>query len=124
MEVFVNVILFIAGLVFGNWLAIGRDKRKEFNDVADKVYLALKKQKERVKESDAVISGPDDDDLERLKRILSIFKKKRFVKCINRYRAVTSSDNWKRDQVGQAFYKDSEIVLQAIDELIQHTSRK
>lgn len=57
MEITVNIILFLAGLAIGNWLAVGRDKRKEFNQIADKVYLKLKKQKESVKKNSAVVSS-------------------------------------------------------------------
>lgn len=124
MEIIVNVILFLAGLILGNWLAIGRDKRKEFNEIAETVYLALKKQKKRIKESDAVVTGPEYNDLEKLKRRLSFFRKNSFEKSLHSYQSATSSENWKQDGYGQAFYKDSEIVLQAIDELLQYTSRK
>jgi len=68
MEIIVNIILFFAGLTLGNWLAIGRDKRKEFNEVADEVHFALKKQKENIENGTAAKRGPKDNELENLKR--------------------------------------------------------
>lgn len=124
MELIVNIILFLAGLIIGNWLAIGRDKRKEFNQIADKVCLALKKQKQRVEENSAVVTRPEENDLEKLKRRISIFKKKSFEESLNRYIDATSSKNWKQDEYGQPFYKDSQKVIQSIEDLLSYTKRK
>lgn len=124
MEIILNIILFLAGLVLGNWLAIGRDKRKEFNQIADKVYLALKKQKEGIKENSAVVSGPKSGDLEKLRRRVSFLKKNSLTESIQKYREVTASDNWEQDGYGQAFYKDSKIVIRSIEDLLHYTKRK
>jgi hypothetical protein len=34
----ISVLTFLLGLVLGHWLAIGRDKRKEFNAAAERFY--------------------------------------------------------------------------------------
>jgi hypothetical protein len=39
-----SILTFLIGLLVGNWLSIGRDKRKEFNDIAVPEYIKLKKQ--------------------------------------------------------------------------------
>lgn len=36
-----EVLVFLSGLLLGNWLAIGRDKRREFNDVVAPIRVWL-----------------------------------------------------------------------------------
>jgi hypothetical protein len=124
MQIAVNIILFIAGLVIGNWLAIGRDKRKEFNEAADEVHLTLIKQKENIKNGRAVKRGPEEKDLEKFKRRISFFKKKSFNRSLKKYKDVTSGENWNRDYAGDTSYKDPEKVINAINGLIEFTNRK
>lgn len=40
----ISIVTFIAGMFVGHWLSLGRDKRKEFNAVADPVRFALLEQ--------------------------------------------------------------------------------
>ncbi|WP_025155344.1 hypothetical protein [Morganella morganii] len=40
----ISIVTFIAGMFIGHWLSLGRDKRKEFNAVADPVRFALLEQ--------------------------------------------------------------------------------
>ena len=50
MEIFqiiVPIITLIIGLLLGHKLSLGRDKRKEFNDIATPIYIKLEKQLER-----------------------------------------------------------------------------
>lgn len=124
MELIVNIILFLAGLILGNWLAIGRDKRKEFNEVADEVHFALKKQKETIQNGRAVKRGPEDKDLEKLKRRIPFYKKRKLDTSLQKYFEATSKENWKQDGYGEIFYNDTKKVIESIDSLIQFTSRK
>jgi hypothetical protein len=40
---------FVIGLYFGNKQAIGRDRRKEFNEISEDAFIALNKQIEQLK---------------------------------------------------------------------------
>ncbi|GAA5523150.1 hypothetical protein LQ318_16085 [Aliifodinibius salicampi] len=124
MEIVVNVILFLAGLILGNWLAIGRDKRKEFNEAADEVHFELKKQKEQIKSGRALKRGPEDKQLEKLKRRVPFYRQKSFNESLEKYFNATSSDNWKQDGYGDTSYEDTEKVIDSINNLIQFTERK
>jgi hypothetical protein len=46
----VNILIFIAGLVSGHRLAIGRDKRKEYNDSVLPIHTKLINQLENLKQ--------------------------------------------------------------------------
>jgi len=124
MELIVNIILFLTGLILGNWLAIGRDKRKEFNEIADDVHYSLIEQKNDIEKGRAVKRGPEDKEIENLKRRMPFYKKKSFEKSLRNYLRATSNENWKRDGYGDTSYEDSQKVIDSINELIQFISRK
>ncbi len=124
MEIIINIILFLAGLILGNWLAIGRDKRKEFNEAADEVHFAFIEQKENINNGRAAKRGPEEKKLEKFKRRISFFKKKSFNRSLKKYKDVTSGENWNRDFSGDTSYKDPEKVINAINDLIEFTNRK
>jgi hypothetical protein len=35
---FFSILTFLLGLILGHWLALGRDKRKEFNEASSRIY--------------------------------------------------------------------------------------
>ena len=39
-----SFITLIIGIIFGNWQAIGRDKRKEFNNISVDLFTSLSNQ--------------------------------------------------------------------------------
>ncbi|XWN38044.1 MAG: hypothetical protein ROO71_03740 [Balneola sp.] len=124
ISIMMDIIIFLAGLVIGNWLAIGRDKRKEFNEVADEVYLALIKEKECIGSKGIVINGPNENSLEILKRRVPFYKKESLKKALRKYKNSRSSSNWKHDSANQPFYKEPNVVISSIDNLIKHVKSK
>ena len=50
----VALFTFCAGLLIGNWLAIGRDRRKEFNEVSEPIRHSLLMQISRIDKGDFV----------------------------------------------------------------------
>ena len=123
-EIITNIASLILGIILGNWLAIGRDKRKEFNEVADVVHLKLKKELKNVGETGALVSGPTAKDFENFKRRLPFFKKKNFTKALEKYRVNKTMDNWAHDEYNQPFYKDSKMVSESIEGLLKFTDRR
>jgi len=47
-NIIINIIIFLSGLIIWNRFAIARDKRKEFNIIAEKIRLDLLKEKENI----------------------------------------------------------------------------
>lgn len=120
----VEILILVVGIILGNRFAIFRDKRKEFNDVADEVHFALKKQKETIENGRAVKRGPEDKDLEDLKRRIPFYKRRKLEASLQKYFEATSKENWNQDGYGNAFYNDTNKVIESIDSLIQFTGRK
>lgn len=62
----ISVITFVLGLLAGNWLALGRDKRKEFNETAEPVRLFLKRNLQHIKDGQIykIGSAIDSENIE------------------------------------------------------------
>ena len=109
-EIF-GFITFLVGGLLGNRYAIGRDRRKEFNEVADEIALSLIKKKEGAVQK-LIWSGPTNDQLENLKRRSSFFKRKSVKRACTQYiNAITNLDNQKSGSGGQPFYKNSDKIV-------------
>ncbi|MBD5779934.1 hypothetical protein IEN85_10580 [Pelagicoccus sp. NFK12] len=109
------------GFFFGHRIALSRDKRKEYNEIADRIYLALCKEKERL---EAPISGPNEDDFRLFSRHLSLLERKDYEKNYDSYLSTKRGGNTYIDEFGQQFYLNEVLVKNAIDKLIENVKRK
>lgn len=104
-----SILSFLIGTLFGHWLAIHRDRRAEFNELADGLFLIIEKQ--------AASPNPYPrfpyDDLRLLRRHMSWYQRIRFDAAIENYEKASGPDNYRADAYGQCFYKDDEIVKKA-----------
>lgn len=79
---YLSVLTFLLGLIFGNRLAIGRDKRKEFNDVAYPVY---KKILSYLENSNSV-ELPKYSELECLSDFMPIWQRYKYQRILLAYK--------------------------------------
>ena len=73
-----GLVTFFAGLILGNWLAIGRDKRKEFNEAALPIREWLLAE---IARPHPPRKQPTMAHLDQFIQRLSIFSRKRFIKA-------------------------------------------
>jgi len=130
LEKFINIysgifgiLTFLLGLFLGNRLAIGRDKRKEFNEIADEIYSVLLKKREGA-EKGLIWNGPTKEQFAHLIRRASSVAKLSISKSIEKYNKAIDQNNISHDSYGQLFYSRPEEVTNAIDLLLQHVQRK
>jgi hypothetical protein len=86
----VNVVMFsglsfCAGLLLGHWLALGRDKRKEFNAITEEDYLFLHQEWQAGLEGKSYSRG-ELGDLALAECYFGRIKRRRFRACEERYR--------------------------------------
>lgn len=110
------------GTVFGNWLAIGRDKRKEFNEIAEEVHLLLTKETFYLLKSNVMVDGLTEIDIEKLRRRISVFKRKGFDLAVIKYKKAKA--NREKSGAGQVLYKDTKGVVEAIQALQKYANRR
>lgn len=97
----ISVLTFLLGILIGNRQAIGRDKRKEFNDLTDKLFSELT----RCVNSESIFSA--DIDVARIAPHLSIFSRSSFAKIVKRQRELIN-------QVGSYNFQTSEVVVDKV----------
>lgn len=106
----------LLGLLIGNRLAIGRDRRKEFNALADPIRILLLREKERPNLSGA---APNKVDLAVLRERLPFWKRRRFDRALENYQKSKGEENLERDQYGSVSYKDQFLIIHGIDALLR-----
>lgn len=113
-----NFISLLAGLLIGNWLAIGRDRRNEFNAIVDPIRAMLLKERA---DPTPYTPGINDIDADRLHSVLPIWHRRAFSQawlsyCQNKKEGI-APDNFL------LYRNPGEVVLQ-IDALLRYAIRK
>jgi hypothetical protein len=116
-----NLASALAGGFIGHWLSIGRDKRKEFNAVAERVYLAL--EMERSAKSPAV-KGPSREDFLRLRRCLPLWSRRSFERTLSKYEESKDAKAQFVTNPDDPIYHNPDILVAAIDDLLAYTKHK
>ena len=109
-SVLVSLFTFFLGLLIGNWQAIGRDKRKEFNELTDALFVDLTK---RISANE-VYSG--DIDTVRISTYLFFIQRYFFKRNVKQQRDLIN-------QVGT--YVDGEVIfdLKKLARIIKYQKR-
>ena len=115
----VGLLTFLFGLLLGHRMNLWREKRKEFNEVATRILVALKSRQRSPQPyftTEEKISGKD---METFQHLLHPWKRSSFKAAWAAYQA--ECDDLTRDSVGQAFYSRPDAVGKALDKLIRYS---
>ena len=113
----ISFLTFLLGLLLGNWLAIGRDKRKEFNEAGAPIRGWLLKAKDK---PSPFGRWPTDQEIDRFIHCLSPWRRSSFVKHLSDYRALHHSVQ-VTDAAGQVSYIVDAGVRRKLNELFRYT---
>jgi hypothetical protein len=115
-----SVLSFLLGIVFGHWLSVHRDQRKEFNEVADRLAIPLETQGR----APDPYFDPPWDDLGLLRRHLRWWPRARYDAALDNYEKATGKDNRVQDEYGKPFYVDGDKVKKATERLCKFLHRR
>jgi hypothetical protein len=116
----VSLLTFFLGLFLGHRLSLSRDKRKEYNEVADIVYFALINEKRRI----GMSKGPTEKELLQLLRRSSYIDRFRIKTVIDKYIAAKKNIIVSRSPYGEPLFSNIDNVVTEIDSLIKCLERK
>ena len=111
----VGLVTGLIGLLVGNRLAIGRDRRKEFNSLAERIRIQLLREKEGPSPNSAI---PDKVTFMLFRERLPFWKRRAFDRALQNYQNSKKEQNWERDQYGSVSYKDQTLIIHSIEALL------
>ena len=115
-----GLLTFFLGAVFGHWLTLLRDKRKEFNDAALPIRTWLLSE---VDEPSPNRKIPAKIEIDTFVSTLGFIKKALFLKAYEKQGLERKNAEF-RDGIGQVLYKDSAKIIQSLESCLKYTKRK
>ena len=116
-----GVLMFCCGALIGHRLALGRDKRKEINEVLDRIRAGFEGQADDPYPRREVLT----DDVGLLRHHLSRRQKKTYDPRIEDYKLATGNESvWLYDELHNPSYKNPEIVAQAARDILLLLKRR
>ena len=117
--IYASLFTFFLGLLLGNRLALWRERRKEFNEVAVRIRVALKERADDPQPYFSTAEKIEKADMELFIHLLPIWKRSRFKRVWQVYEAERKFIT--RDEAGQAYYESPQKVANALQNAISFT---
>ena len=115
-----GILMFLCGALLGHWLSIGRDKRKEFNELADTIRSRFEKQAA----NPSIYNKTLADDVALLRHHMTRKKQQKYDKAIENYKAAIGEANHSFNAAHEVFYTNKELVAQAAQAIVNFLPRR
>ncbi|EIV9529788.1 TPA: hypothetical protein ACS3VG_003451 [Klebsiella aerogenes] len=117
-----TVITFALGTYIGHWLAVNRDRRKEFNTIADPIAVELMQKIRLARKGQLNIVQISSSDIAELGRVLSYRKAQRLSQAFIAYEEACENCGGYVD----GFYKfhSPEILIKGAENLLALLKRR
>lgn len=119
-----SAICFSCGAVFNHKLAMGREKRKEYNSAADAIMLILREQKSDLVEGFWPRRFISDGEIYSLMVNHGAIKRSMAGKAWRRYQKARDNDGPAYTESGDCLPFDSGPMLDAVEKLMKYVKHK
>jgi hypothetical protein len=113
----------VMGFFLGHRFSLWRDRRKEFNEAAERLFESLLKESQIQQGSFSEDFAVTDYQIEALRRHLDWWQVSSYDRCVKEYSESQSADNLTHTGLGCDF-TDIDRFLKAIDALMAFTKRR
>ena len=120
-SVVVGFFTFLLGLFLGHRLTLGRDKRKEFNDIAQPIREILLKERKALSPH---FAGLGEIDADRLESVLYCWQRRGFRRTLNDYRQEKEQSIANDPTYGSVSYSTTGAIVERIERLLRYVDRK
>lgn len=117
--VVVSLVTFLLGLLIGHWLRIEGDKRKEFNEVALRIRVALKSS---LFGDGHCHAGVKREDMELFSHLLRWWQKNGFIKAWASYEDECKNCQIQDPVYGSTVYQKTERLEKLLEQVICFTA--
>lgn len=114
------VLSFFLGLLLGHWLSLGRDRRREFNEEAEKLFPLLDSERKR---PSAYAKHPTAAEFQIFRRHLHQWQLHKFDRAVDAYWE-SKKNCAAQNSLGEVYYRDAEKISAAAEHLLQFTKRR
>ena len=111
----------LIGFLIGNRFALDRDKRREFNKIIEPIRTILLE--EKIGRGFFAFAIKDIDIL-KLREVLPFWKRRRFDIAVEKYKKSKSGENIEWNSTGGVGFKNTEIIVHAINNLLKFIKKK
>jgi hypothetical protein len=111
------------GFLAGHFLAIGRDRRKEFNEAAKVINEKLFKER---RNPTPLASVPSDTERDVFAQHLFFVKRRNFYYAVEKYNKIKEDADIRMLEgvIGCGRYKNESLIINEINNLLRYTKRR
>ena len=114
-------ISFLGGFLLGHWLALGRDKRREFNEITKPIRDRIIAVREAPHPLHSELFSAADIDL--VNSVLPFWQRKRFTRSCNAYKREKNGPV-SIGEFGVLYYQDTREMVKQLNRLLSFLNRK
>jgi hypothetical protein len=115
-----SFLTFVLGLVLGNRLAIGRDRRKELNDATQPIRRWLINE---ALEPSTNRKRPSIEEIDTFTNCLPFWKRRGFRKAYEHQERERTKVQ-AQDSFGALFYENTQSIIEAVNACLPYTKRR
>ena len=119
-SVLLHLVTFLVGLLVGNRMAIGRDKRKEFNEAAQPIRAWVLTEMEG---PTPYSRRPNTIEIDAFVSYLPFWKRSGFREAYKR-EDCARQDAMEQDSCGGVSYKEDNHIKESLNILLRYTERR